>query len=72
MYDVAVIGAGPVGLSFALALAGHGLSAVLVERQPEAALREPGFDGRDGAARVPLAGSVPRDTPSRGASAAGD
>lgn len=47
MYDVAVIGAGPVGLSFALALAGHGLSAVLVERQPEAALQDPGFDGRE-------------------------
>ena len=47
MYDVAVIGAGPVGLSFALALAGRGISTVLVERQPAAALEDPGFDGRE-------------------------
>lgn len=47
MYDVAIIGAGPVGLGFALSLAGSGLSVVLVERQPAAALEEPGFDGRE-------------------------
>lgn len=47
MHDVAIIGAGPVGQSFAIALAGSGLSAVLVERQPLAALEDPGFDGRE-------------------------
>jgi ubiquinone biosynthesis UbiH/UbiF/VisC/COQ6 family hydroxylase len=45
--DIAVIGAGPAGLSFARLLAGSGLSVVLVERSPEAALAEPAFDGRE-------------------------
>ncbi|WP_137181393.1 5-demethoxyubiquinol-8 5-hydroxylase UbiM [Roseomonas sp. AR75] len=45
--DIAVIGAGPAGLSFARLLAGSGLSVVLVERAPEAALAEPAFDGRE-------------------------
>ncbi|MFH5926530.1 5-demethoxyubiquinol-8 5-hydroxylase UbiM [Roseomonas xinghualingensis] len=47
VYDVAIIGAGPVGLSFATALAGSGLSAVLVERQPLSVLEDPSFDGRE-------------------------
>jgi ubiquinone biosynthesis UbiH/UbiF/VisC/COQ6 family hydroxylase len=45
--DIAVIGAGPAGLSFARLLAGSGLSVVLVERAPEAAIAEPAFDGRE-------------------------
>ncbi len=45
--DVAVIGAGPIGLSFACALAAHGLSVVLIDKQPLDALREPAFDGRE-------------------------
>jgi len=45
--DIAVIGAGPAGLSFARALAGSGLRVTLVERSPEAALADPAFDGRE-------------------------
>jgi ubiquinone biosynthesis UbiH/UbiF/VisC/COQ6 family hydroxylase len=45
--DVAVIGAGPAGLSFARLLAGSGLSVVLVERAPEASIADPAFDGRE-------------------------
>ena len=45
--DVLVVGAGPAGLSLARGLAGTGLSVVLVEQQPAAALAEPAFDGRE-------------------------
>jgi len=44
---VAIIGAGPVGLSFALALAGRGLDILLIERQSAEALAEPAYDGRE-------------------------
>lgn len=46
-YDIAVVGAGPAGLAFAGCLAGSGLRVVLVDRQEEAALAEPAFDGRE-------------------------
>lgn len=46
-YDIAVVGAGPAGLAFAACLAGSGLRVALVDRQDEAALAEPGFDGRE-------------------------
>lgn len=46
-FDVVIVGAGPAGLSFARALAPTGLSIALVERQPEAALADPAFDGRE-------------------------
>ncbi len=45
--DIAVIGAGPAGLSFARAMAGSGLDILLVERSPESALADPAFDGRE-------------------------
>ena len=45
--DIAIVGAGPAGLCFAQALAGTGLDIVLIERQSEAALAEPAFDGRE-------------------------
>jgi ubiquinone biosynthesis UbiH/UbiF/VisC/COQ6 family hydroxylase len=45
--DVAIVGAGPAGLCFARTLAATGLRIVLLERQPEAALAEPAFDGRE-------------------------
>ncbi|WP_445680816.1 5-demethoxyubiquinol-8 5-hydroxylase UbiM [Radicibacter daui] len=45
--DVIVAGAGPAGLSLAGALAGCGLKVTVVERQGEAALADPAFDGRE-------------------------
>ncbi|MCB8878987.1 5-demethoxyubiquinol-8 5-hydroxylase UbiM [Acidisoma cellulosilytica] len=47
MYDVAIIGAGPVGLAFAQSLAGQGFRIAIVERQPESVLADPPFDGRE-------------------------
>ncbi|HEX7770206.1 MAG TPA: FAD-dependent oxidoreductase, partial [Dokdonella sp.] len=46
-HDIAIIGAGPVGLCLARALALQGLHVAVVERQPRAALAEPAFDGRE-------------------------
>jgi len=46
-FDIAIVGAGPVGLAFARALAGSGLSLALVEQQPRQALAAPAFDGRE-------------------------
>ncbi|MCL6710575.1 5-demethoxyubiquinol-8 5-hydroxylase UbiM [Pseudomonas sp. R2.Fl] len=46
-HDVIIIGAGPAGLCLARALAGQSLRVALVERQPEAAIAEPAFDGRE-------------------------
>lgn len=45
--DVVIVGAGPVGLSFARSLAGSGLSLAVVDPQPQAKLAEPAFDGRE-------------------------
>ena len=45
--DVAVAGGGPAGLAFAALLSGSGLSVTIVERQPEAALEQAAFDGRE-------------------------
>uniref|UniRef100_UPI0035CB5A76 5-demethoxyubiquinol-8 5-hydroxylase UbiM n=1 Tax=uncultured Sphingomonas sp. TaxID=158754 RepID=UPI0035CB5A76 len=45
--DVLIVGAGPVGLAFARALGGSGLSIALIERQSEATLRDPADDGRE-------------------------
>ena len=46
-FDVAIVGAGPVGLSLARALAGTGLRLALIESRPEAELAEPPYDGRE-------------------------
>lgn len=45
--DVTIIGAGPAGLCLARALSGLGLRTVVLERQPEAAVCTPAFDGRE-------------------------
>ena len=45
--DVAIVGAGPAGLSFALSLRGLGLDVRLIERQPMEAIAAPQFDGRE-------------------------
>ncbi len=46
-YDIIVIGAGPAGLSFAREMADSGLQIALIERQPEGALADPAYDGRE-------------------------
>ncbi len=46
-YDIAIIGAGPAGLSFALSLRGSGLNIVIIEKQSADELAAPGIDGRD-------------------------
>lgn len=45
--DIAIVGAGPAGLCFARSLAETGLQIVVLERQAEAALATPAFDGRE-------------------------
>lgn len=45
--DIVIIGAGPAGLCFARSLADAGLQIMVLERQAEAALATPAFDGRE-------------------------
>lgn len=45
--DLAIVGAGPAGLSFACALAASGLRICLVDKLAHEQLAEPDFDGRD-------------------------
>lgn len=45
--DVLVIGAGPAGLSLALSLAELGLRSTVIDRQEQAAIADPGDDGRE-------------------------
>lgn len=46
-YDLIVVGAGPVGLSFVRALKGCGLDIAIVEQLPLSILADPPIDGRD-------------------------
>jgi ubiquinone biosynthesis UbiH/UbiF/VisC/COQ6 family hydroxylase len=45
--DVLIVGAGPAGLALACALADAGLSPLLLEQAPRAAIEDPAEDGRD-------------------------
>ncbi|NRB55157.1 MAG: 5-demethoxyubiquinol-8 5-hydroxylase UbiM [Salinicola sp.] len=45
--DVAIVGAGPIGLCLANALSRKGVSSVLIDRQPRSAMADPGNDGRE-------------------------
>ena len=45
--DIVIVGAGPAGLCLARNLAETGLSIVLVEKQSEAQLADPDYDGRE-------------------------
>ncbi len=44
---VIIVGAGPAGLSFACSLARVGIGSTVIEKQPESALAEPDYDGRE-------------------------
>jgi len=46
-FDVIIIGAGPAGLSFARMVSETGLAVAIIEKQPEAALAQPEYDGRE-------------------------
>ncbi len=46
-FDAIIVGAGPVGLGLARALAGTGLRLALVESRPESELADPPPDGRE-------------------------
>ncbi len=46
-HDLLIIGAGPAGLSLALALRNRGLNIGIVERQSSADIANPAFDGRE-------------------------
>lgn len=46
-FDIVIVGAGPVGLSFAASLARSKLKVAVIEQQPLEKLAEPAFDGRE-------------------------
>ena len=46
-YDIAIIGAGPAGLSFACCLRDSGLNIAVIEKQSREVLADPPIDGRD-------------------------
>ncbi len=46
-YDIAIIGAGPAGLSFACSLRDSGLNIVIIEKLSRKELADPPIDGRD-------------------------
>lgn len=45
--DVAIVGAGPIGLCFANALSRQGVSSMLIDRQSRSAMVAPASDGRE-------------------------
>lgn len=47
IYDIAIIGAGPVGLAFACKFANSNLKVVLIEKNPLSYLEKPNIDGRE-------------------------
>ena len=46
-FDVVIVGAGPVGLSFAKALSNTSLHIAIIDRQTSASLATPSEDGRE-------------------------
>ncbi len=59
-FDLLISGAGPAGLCLAQALKGHGLDIGIIEQQPQAAIAEPAFDGREIALSQPSAQTLRR------------
>lgn len=45
-YQVVIVGGGLIGLTLATALGGAGIATAVVDREPVAAMLDPGFDGR--------------------------
>lgn len=45
--DIIIVGAGPIGLSMAKALANTGLKIALIEKQSQQSIANPAFDGRE-------------------------
>ena len=58
--DLLIVGAGPAGLSLSIALAQAGLTSIVVEQQPEAALAAPAPDGREIALTHPSVATLRR------------
>lgn len=59
-FDLLISGAGPAGLCLAQALTGQGLDIGIIEQQPQAAIAEPAFDGREIALSQPSAQTLRR------------
>ena len=59
-FDLLISGAGPAGLCLAQALSGQDLAIGIVEQQPQAAIAEPAFDGREIALTQPSAETLRR------------
>lgn len=47
MYDIAIVGMGPAGLSFAKALDGTGLKIAIIEKSSSSDIENPSYDGRE-------------------------
>ena len=47
LFDIAVIGAGPVGIAFACGFANSNMNIVIVEKQIKKKLENPKIDGRE-------------------------
>ena len=47
IFDIAIIGAGPVGIAFACSFAKTNLKIAIIEKQPKKILANPKIDGRE-------------------------
>ena len=47
LFDIAIIGAGPIGIAFACSFANSNLKVAIVEKQPKEILENPKIDGRE-------------------------
>ena len=47
IFDIAVIGAGPVGIAFACGFANTNMKVVIIEKQTKKILENPKIDGRE-------------------------
>ena len=47
IFDIAIIGAGPVGIAFACGFANTNMRVVIIEKQPKKILADPKIDGRE-------------------------